>query len=62
MNGWEFRAAQCQDPALSSTPVNILSADWASVDRVSSSLGAAACLKKPVELDALVSLARRHCG
>jgi CheY-like chemotaxis protein len=61
MNGWQFRAEQRQDPALSAIPVAILTADWGSLDRAAS-LGVAACLKKPVELGSLFSLVRRYCG
>jgi CheY-like chemotaxis protein len=61
MNGWQFRAAQSQDPALSAIPVVILTADWESLDRAAG-LGVAACLAKPVEPGALFSLVRRYCG
>lgn len=61
MNGWQFRAAQSQDPALSAIPVVILTADWGSLDRAAA-LGVAGYLTKPVEPDALFELVRRYCG
>ena len=61
MNGWQFRAEQSQDPALSAIPVVILTADWGSLSRAAE-LGVAACLRKPVDLGALLPLSRRHCG
>jgi len=48
MDGWQFRAAQVADPAISSIPVIVVSAD-ASVEAKAASVGAATWLRKPVD-------------
>ena len=55
MNGWEFRAAQRNDPELSDIPVIVLSA----LGRVAG-MDAAGFIQKPFDLDDLLSAIRRH--
>jgi DNA-binding response OmpR family regulator len=55
MDGWAFRAAQRQDPAVSRIPVIVLSAE----PRVSG-LDAAEVIHKPFELDELLTAVRHH--
>ncbi len=55
MNGWEFRAAQKDDPELSGIPVIVLSA----LGRVSG-MDAAGYIQKPFELEELITAVRRH--
>ncbi len=59
MDGWEFRALQREDPDLGSIPVIVLTAH-ANLQQTTE-LAAAACLKKPVRLDALLATVKRFC-
>lgn len=59
MDGWEFRQAQLADPALATVPVVVISA---ADDVLVEPIEAEQVLKKPLDLDALRSVARRHCG
>jgi CheY-like chemotaxis protein len=59
-DGWQFRAEQQQDPSLAGIPVVVVSADG-TVDQKAVALGAAGYLQKPVEVDQLLSVVRRHC-
>jgi CheY-like chemotaxis protein len=60
MNGWEFRAAQAQDPAVAHIPVVILSGDG-SADVKSSTTGVVGFLRKPIDLETLLSTVLQHC-
>lgn len=60
MNGWEFRAAQLEDPRLAAIPVVVLSGDG-TVAAKAGSLKAAGFLKKPVELSQLLETVGRFC-
>ena len=60
MNGWAFRAEQLRDPDLAAIPIVVISAD-ARTDQKAVQLGALAHLKKPIDVDALVSLVDAHC-
>ena len=60
MNGWAFRAEQLRDPDLAAIPVVVISAD-ARTEQNAGQLGALAHLKKPIDVDALVSLVDAHC-
>ena len=60
MNGWAFRAEQLRDPDLAAIPVVVISAD-ARTEQKAGQLGALAHLKKPIDVDALVSLVDAHC-
>jgi CheY-like chemotaxis protein len=61
MDGWQFRTQQRQDPQLSSIPVIVLTAH-ANVVEAANGMQAAASLKKPIQLDDLLSLVKRLCG
>ena len=54
MNGWQFRAEQQGDPAISGVPVVVISAD-ASILQKATSIHADGFLKKPIQLDALLA-------
>jgi CheY-like chemotaxis protein len=58
MDGWRFRHEQTRRRQLASIPVIILSAAD-SVEQHARSLGAAGCLQKPLDFDALLSMVRR---
>lgn len=60
MDGWQFRAVQKEDPALSAIPVVVLTAH-ANLQEVTDGMQAAACLKKPVSLNALLGTIERLC-
>ena len=60
MNGWEFRAKQLDDPRLAAIPVIIMTGAGKSVARAASA-DAAGLLEKPVDLDALLSMAQLYC-
>jgi DNA-binding response OmpR family regulator len=55
MNGWEFRAAQMDDPELSRIPVIVLSA----LGHVAG-MDADGYIQKPFEMDELISAVRQH--
>lgn len=60
MDGWQFRALQRQDPELGGIPVVVMSAH-VDLQRATEGLAPAACLKKPVKLDALLATVQRFC-
>src|SRR5579883_1831845 len=60
MDGWGFRAAQKQDAELAKIPVVVLTAH-ASAEKTAREMGAAAYLKKPISLDALLAMVQRYC-
>jgi len=53
MDGWAFRAAQLDDPALAPIPVIVLTADGATLER-GSLLDGTRALKKPIDLETLL--------
>jgi CheY-like chemotaxis protein len=59
MNGIEFLAEQIRDPALAELPVALFTADDRSVS-VARHLNVATVVKKPVALELLLALVRRH--
>ena len=61
MNGHQFRAEQRVDPSLASIPVVVISAGNA-VREQAAAMEANGCLKKPIDLDALLETVRRYCG
>jgi two-component system cell cycle sensor histidine kinase/response regulator CckA len=59
MDGWEFRAAQKQDPALARIPVLAVSADGSAK---AAAIDAQAYLRKPLDTDALLNAIGRILG
>lgn len=53
MNGWEFRAAQRGDPALSDVPVVIMTGDGNAASKAEA-LEANGCLQKPIDVGRLL--------
>lgn len=60
MNGWDFRQQQRRTSALAGIPVVLMSAG-AQLAIASEDLDAAAYVSKPVVIDDLLAIARRHC-
>lgn len=58
-DGFAFRAEQSRHPAWSSIPVIVLSANANLESRVNA-LGNIAFMKKPVDLDVVLEMVRRH--
>lgn len=59
MDGWQFREAQRADPELAGIPVVVISA-YRHRPSVTE-LDAAEYLNKPVQVDSLLDVIRRHC-
>jgi CheY-like chemotaxis protein len=60
MDAWQFRAEQMRDPALADIPVVIFSAN-PKVRSHADALGAAAVIRKPPDLDELLTILSRFC-
>jgi CheY-like chemotaxis protein len=60
MDGWQFREAQKQDPALASIPVVVVSAAG-NLPQEIASLDIAGYLKKPVGFDEILEAIQRYC-
>lgn len=60
MNGGQFRTVQKEDPKLSKIPVVVLSAD-SSVFQKSDVVGVHGFLRKPIELERLLSMIKVYC-
>jgi len=60
MNGWDFRQQQRRTSTLASIPVVLMSAG-AQLAIASEDLDAAAYVSKPVVIDDLLAIVRRHC-
>jgi CheY-like chemotaxis protein len=60
MDGWEFRAEQRRDPELASIPIMVLSAA-ADLPRLTSRLGAAGVMQKPIHVEELLAQVKRLC-
>ena len=60
MTGWEFRAEQQRDPALTAIPVIVISADR-SILYKAPTLDAAAYFSKPLDLDDLLTKVGQYC-
>ncbi|MBI5546560.1 MAG: response regulator [Deltaproteobacteria bacterium] len=60
MSGWQFVAEPRKEPALADIPVVVVSADG-NLQQKAESLGASGCLRKPIEIDMLLSLVKRYC-
>jgi CheY-like chemotaxis protein len=61
MDGWQFRAVQQRDPGLAPIPTVVLSADG-NVAEKARAIDAADYLKKPVQLQTLLSTVERFCS
>jgi CheY-like chemotaxis protein len=61
MNGWQFRAEQRQDPALSGIPVVVLSAGDHLAEQMVP-LEIADYIRKPIKLDHLLRMIERYCS
>ncbi|HSB19060.1 MAG TPA: response regulator [Anaeromyxobacteraceae bacterium] len=61
MNGWQFRTAQRQLPALADIPVIVMSA-WSSEQADAGLEGVAARFPKPFDVSALLDGVRRYAG
>jgi CheY-like chemotaxis protein len=59
MDGWQFREAQRNDPELANIPVVVISA-YRHRPSVTE-LDAAEYINKPVQIDSLMDVIRRHC-
>jgi len=60
MDGYGFRAAQQADERLAAIPVIVLSAH-ANVEQAAAQMRAAGCLRKPVQLQALLTTVAGYC-
>jgi CheY-like chemotaxis protein len=60
MNGWQFRAEQMKDASIAAIPIVVMTGFPAAAENAQS-LGAAACLKKPIDLDDLLDTVARFC-
>jgi CheY-like chemotaxis protein len=60
-DGAAFRAAQASNPRIADIPVVLLTADANAANRATT-IGAAAFLRKPVQLSVLTDILRRHCS
>jgi len=61
MSGWEFRAAQLDDPRLKLIPVVVLTAVTSSGDEAYT-LSNVEVIEKPFDLDSLLALVRRYAA
>jgi CheY-like chemotaxis protein len=61
MDGWKFRDEQVKDPALAAIPVVVVSADQDAARRAGATLGVAAAMQKPVDLDRFIDVVRQFC-
>ncbi len=60
-DGFQFRSEQLQDPRLAGIPVVVYSGA-SNVGEKAAALGAAAFFHKPIEVDTLLELVKRHCA
>jgi len=60
MDGWQFRAAQKQDPALARVPVVVITADDRAKQRTRD-FGEAGWMTKPIDFGRLLELVNAHC-
>jgi CheY-like chemotaxis protein len=61
MTGWEFREQQQRDPALADIPVIVMSAT-PHLNQTAAALHAAACVDKPIDLNALLGMVVQYCA
>jgi CheY-like chemotaxis protein len=62
MDGWDFRAEQLKDPAISQTPVIVLTATGFSRTTIREQFGGVEYLAKPPSTDHLLDTLRRVCA
>jgi DNA-binding response OmpR family regulator len=60
-SGNEFRRAQLGDPVVANVPIAVMSGASDAEERAQM-LGAVATITKPIDLEALLAIVRRHCG
>lgn len=60
MDGWAFRTAQLQDPALAGIPVVVISA-FSNMPRMTANLDVSEYLQKPIDIDTLITMVERYC-
>jgi CheY-like chemotaxis protein len=60
MDGWQFRAVQREDPELNTIPVVVLTAHT-HFEEIELGMQAAACLRKPIQLERLLATIDRLC-
>jgi CheY-like chemotaxis protein len=61
LGGCEFRRAQLNDPTVSGVPIAVVSGAIDARERAQT-LGAVAALTKPIDVDILLDVVRRHCA
>jgi DNA-binding response OmpR family regulator len=61
LSGNEFRRAQLNDPIVAGVPVAVVSGAIDARERAQT-LGAVATLTKPINVDVLLDIVRRHCA
>jgi two-component system chemotaxis response regulator CheY len=61
MDGWGFRNSQPEGPAFVNIPVVVLTGDGRASAKAEA-IGAAGYLRKPVDLDVLLTVVARHCA
>lgn len=59
--GNAFRHAQLDDPMVSGVPVVVMSGA-VDAEQQARALGAVATVRKPIDIDALLEIVRRHCA
>jgi CheY-like chemotaxis protein len=62
MDGWDFRAAQLDDPALREIPVVVLTASGFVPDTIRRQLNTFSVIAKPLDLDPFLKAVRDACG
>jgi CheY-like chemotaxis protein len=60
MDGVEFRGVQRRDPEIAGLPVLVLSAHH-DAEAISKRLGAEGLVRKPVDVERLLSMVEAHC-
>jgi CheY-like chemotaxis protein len=62
MDGWDFRAEQLADPALSGIPVVVISASGFSRETLQQQFYAYDVLPKPLDLEGFLQTLKAACG
>jgi CheY-like chemotaxis protein len=61
LSGHEFRRAQLGDPTVAGVPVAVMSGAE-DIEQRAKALGAVATVTKPIDVEALLQVVRRHCA